>query len=284
VFLPAKDQYEEEKETNPSLEFVPPVAPDFSKTAESLGLKLSETGLITLTEDRFQRSSLGQAVEMQAGRVRGRTVAEVIAPADFFQPHQLQNLANDEFFVAWKIDDKPEREPAFEEIRDRVLLAFRMSKARDQALERANQIAKLLRELNGDVNRLREKEGELESITIPPVALWSNAPMFSMQMMSRPGRVATELPGLHYPSDELRNATFELKEGEVTVAPNQPHDIYYVVLLNKRESASREDFARSRQFIEMQIQSEQQEKMYRDWLADLRREASGKLARVPAGN
>jgi parvulin-like peptidyl-prolyl isomerase len=108
--------------------------------------------------------------------------------------------------------------------------------------------------------------------------------MFSMQMMSRPGRVATELPGLHYPSDELRNATFELKEGEVTVAPNQPHDIYYVVLLNKRESASREDFARSRQFIEMQIQSEQQEKMYRDWLADLRREASGKLARVPAGN
>ena len=51
-----------------------------------------------------------------------------------------------------------------------------------------------------------------------------------------------------------------------------------------REPASREEFARSRQFIEMQIQTELAERMYRDWLADLRREASGKVALAPAGN
>jgi peptidyl-prolyl cis-trans isomerase D len=284
IFLPAKDKFDEEKRDNPSLEFVAPEAPDFSKLADELGLKLAETGLTALDDESFKVSTFGQATPMES--TRGfRSVADVMASAEYFEPHQFQNFVSEEFFTAWKIDDKEEREPSFEEIRDRVLLSYQMMKARERAADRANKLAESLRDVQGDMEKFREKEGGIESITIAPMTLWSSAPMFSMQMMSRrPGRMPTDLPGLRLAGEELRNKTFELKEREVTVAPNQPKEIYYVVLLAKRESASREDFARSRQFVEMQLQTELAQKMYNQWREELRREASGKVALAPAGN
>jgi peptidyl-prolyl cis-trans isomerase D len=195
--------------------------------------------------------------------------------ADSYEPREFENLVNDEFFTAWKIDDQPEREPSFQEIRDKVLLAHQMLNARDRARDRADKLAQSLRELHGDIQKLRETDTGIETITIPPMALWSNAPVFSIQMMSRPRRVPTELPGLRFPSDELRSELFDRKEGDVAVAPNQPQDIYYVALVSKHQPASREDFARSRQLIEAQIQEEQAEKMALDWLLSLRKQASG---------
>jgi hypothetical protein len=99
-----------------------------------------------------------------------------------------------------------------------------------------------------------------------------------MSMMPRPNRIATELPGLRFPSDEFRTKLFELNEGDVTVAPNQPQDLYYVVAVSKRQVASREDFVRSKQMIEMQVESEQATKMVTDWLVNLRRESAGAVS------
>jgi hypothetical protein len=275
LYATAQDKFDEEKLTNPAAEFAAPRPPDFAKTAEELGLKFSETGLTSLDDEQFKSMSIGQAIEPAAGRSRGRTVAEVMSTVDFYEPHEFQNLLNDEYFRVWKIEDVPEQQPSYEKIRGKVLHAFQMKKARDLARDRASKLAESLRELQGDMQKLRETQSGFESITIPPTALWSTAPNLFPSVRSRPRRVTTELTGLRFPSEELRTMLFELQEGEVTVAPNEPQDIYYVVLVAKRQMASREDFARSRQFIEMQAQSEQAEKMATDWLLGLRKEAAG---------
>jgi hypothetical protein len=285
VFLPAQDKFEDEKLTNPTAKFVPPPKPDFSGDVEAAGLQFAETGLTALDQEPFASSSLGKSIELQGGRARGRSIVEVIGSADFYEPRESQNLITDEYFSVWKTEDVPEQEPSFEQIRGKVLLSYQMEKARELALARANKLANSLRELNGDVAKLRETEAGFETITIPPLPLWSNAPVYTMSMMPRPNRIATELPGLRFPSDEFRTKLFELNEGDVTVAPNQPQDLYYVVAVSKRQVASREDFVRSKQMIEMQVESEQATKMVTDWLVNLRRESAGAVKRQPiAGN
>src|SRR5262249_5278137 len=130
VYLPARDRFEDEKQTHPGAEFVAPEAPDFSKMAEDLGLKLSETGLTSLDDEEYKATGLNDAMESEGGRPRGRLAAEVLSTTDFYEPRQFQHYIQDEFYLVWKIDDVPEHQPSFDHIRDKVLLAFQMAKAR----------------------------------------------------------------------------------------------------------------------------------------------------------
>jgi parvulin-like peptidyl-prolyl isomerase len=283
VYLRAKDKYDVEKETNPELVFVPPPAPDFSQSAAELGFKFGETGMVGLDEEFVKLPGVGDAMEMRGGRLTGRMVPDVLSAADLYDPMEFRNF-KDEYFTVWKIADVPEREPDFGDVRETVLAAHRAIKARELAKEHASKVAESLR--NGDgMKKFHEQNPDVKTHEFGPVSLWSNAPTFSMSTMGRPGRVhPTDLPGLEYPTDELRTSTFKLKEGEVTVAANQPENTYYVVLVTKREPALREDFARSKALMEDQVLLEQLEKATRSWLQALRDESKGRKVKAPTGN
>ena len=284
-YLPAREAFEEEKNTQPA-HFEPPTPPDFAKVAAEKGLSFTETGLVSVGEELSNLPRIGQAIEVVSGRPTSRSMAEIMPARDFFDPILFRNL-DEEYFSIWKCGEEPEQQPPFEDIRDKVLAAYRIIKARELAKARAEKIADMLREVGGDLAKLREKEAIADPTSIPPLPLWSNSPMFSLPMMSRqPGIQPTELPGVRLPGSDLRNALFQLREGEVTAMPNQPQDIYYVVKLAKREPASMNDFARSRQFLEGQIESEQARRMVMDWLVNLRNESAGesKKTKAPTGN
>ncbi len=284
-YATAKDKFEEEKEKDASLKFIPPEPPDFVKIVEQAGMKYSETGLVSLDEGLAKVPGLGDSIELSGGRITGRSITQVMKTkaTDLFDPLGFKNFVED-YFVVWKVADEPERKPTFEESRQAVLAAYRATKARPLARARATKLADAVREA-GDLTKFREQQSEIKTITIPPLSLWSSAPLYSMNMMGRQGRVQpTELPGLQFPSDEFRTNTFRLKEGEVTVAPNQPEDTYYVVVLTKREPAVLESFARSRSLIEDQVAAEQTQKAAAQWLTELRRESASRKAKTPAGN
>ena len=283
VYTRARDKFEVEKESNPDLVFVPPPIPDFAQSANELGLKFADTGLVALNEDFLKIPIVGEAMEFRGGRP-SRSVPEVMIANDLYDPMEFRTL-QDEFATVWKVADVAERGPDFGDVREKVLAAYRTIKAREPAKEHATKLADSLRELGGDFEKFREQNPAVSSLTISPVSLWSNAPTFSMNMMGRTGRVhPTDLPGMQYPTDELRTNTFKLNEGEVTVAPNQPQDTYYVVLVTKREPASRESFVRSRPLVEDQVLQEQLEKVTKNWLQALRDESKGRKGRAPAGN
>jgi parvulin-like peptidyl-prolyl isomerase len=285
VYLRAKDNFDIEKETNPDAVFVPPVPPDFAKSASELGLQFAETGRVSLDEEFAKISGLGEAMELRGDRLTGRMVPEVMSATDLYDPVAFRTF-NDEYFAVWKVGDEAEREPDFADVREKVLAAYQSIKARDLAKEHATKLADSLRSVNGDIEKFREQNPNIKTLAFGPISLWSNAPSFSMNTMGRPGRVhPTDLPGLQFPTDELRTNTFKLKEGEVTVAANQPQDNYYILLVTKREESSLEEFARARTLIEDQVLQEQLEKTTAKWLQALRDEFK-KPARniVPAGN
>lgn len=283
VYSRAKDKYDVEKETKPDVVFVSPVPPNFSESANELGLQFAETGPVPLNEDFLKLPIVGEAMEIRGGRF-GRSVPEVMSSNDLYEPMEFRTF-KDEYASVWKVADVPEKEPDFGDVREQVLAAYRTIKARELAKEHASKLADLLRDLGGDLEKFRERNPGIETLAIGPIALWSNAPMFSMNMMGRQGRVhPTDLPGLQFPTDELRTNAFKLKEDEVTVASNQPEDTFYVVLLTKREPASREDFARSKALVEDQVLQEQLEKATKNWLQALRDESKRRKGKAPAGN
>ena len=103
--------------------------------------------------------------------------------------------------------------------------------------------------------------------------------------MFSPGKIEpTVLPGMNFPSDEMRSRIFKLKEGETSVAANQPEDTYYVILVTKREPATYEGFARARFMIENQVQEMQRQAELGQWLSDLRKESSAGKIKAPAGS
>ena len=279
-YLPLKTEFEKNNEKDKNLEFTPPKPPDFSKEVEELGLKFSETKLISFDDELPKVEGLGEAFELVSDATSRHSIRTVFNRVrDLYDPIELVN-GQEQYFTAWKVADVPSTEPKFSEARDKVLAAYRAIKARELARARAEKLAEAIRATGGNVPTVleREEDSELESITVPSVPLWSDSAMFGR------GRVEpTVLPGVEWPGDDLRSAVFQMKEGDVQVAPNQPQDTYYVMVMTKREPAVLESFARSRMLMEMQVREQLNQEQRARWISDLREQSRGKV-KAPAGN
>lgn len=77
-------------------------------------------------------------------------------------------------------------------------------------------------------------------------------------------------------SEALEEAIYGLKAGEVTKKPIQIGDNWYVVGVNSREEAKMEDFAKEREQLIEQKQSEKRGQVFTDYLGAIRREMETK--------
>jgi len=280
-FLPMKEEFDKKNEGKKNVEFTPPKPPDLTNEVAALGLKFEQTELIGFVDELPKVEGLGEAVEFAGDSATQRDIRAVLHSADLYDPLEFLN-SQEVYFVAWKVADVPEREPSFGEARELVLAAYRAIKAREPAKEQADRIANSLRDAAGDIAAVREKFPEMESISVPSVPLWSDS---APNSLFGPSRVQpSTLPGMEVPGAELRESVFQMKEGEIIVAANQPQNTYYVILLANREAASLESFARSRTLVEMQVRQELTEQQRMQWLSDLRAETSRGKRRPPSGN
>ncbi|GEM_PF-6766403 len=286
-YLPAKNAFDEakaEEKVAADAKFQPPKAPDLTKQVEELGFKFADTGLVSLDDEVDKIPGLGEANELSGDMMSGRTVRSVMDEADLYDPIVFKNY-KDEFFTVWKADDVAAHEPAFDEVRPRVLAAYKAIKARDKARGHADRIAQSLREAGGDMAKVREAYPGIDPIAVSPVPLWSSAGSLSPNRFMGFGRVEpVQLPGVRFPAEDFHTSLFKSKEGDVVVLANQPQDTYYVVRVAKREPTTYDAFAKSRTLIEEQLQSIRSSENAAQWLTHLRRESSPKKPTAPAGN
>ena len=127
----------------------------------------------------------------------------------------------------------------------------------------------------GDLTKLEGKYSEVKEVVSvkDPVPLWSTAPQLNFASFSPPRLIPTEVPGLQTPGEQLYETIFKLNEGQVAVAPNQPENVYYVVVVRKREPASREQFAQTAALTQRQLQMLKFRQVMQAWLEQVRREA-----------
>ena len=147
-------------------------------------------------------------------------------------------------YVSWKIEDKQAAIPTLDEVRDQVVSAWRLSKARELATEAATKIAAAVNAstdatLAGAVPEEKKKDFLTESL--PPFQ-WMD-PSFSPRMMQilsqlggqippgiRPDSATIgNVPELDNVGEDFMKAVFTASVNQATTAVNRTGTVVYVV-------------------------------------------------------
>ncbi len=227
-----RNQIDEAKEKGKSLDIQLPKLPDAAPFAKKLGLELATTPSLereaAATYELISTSKTG--LEWPS---RGRDFVE-----EFFdttigvnEPVELTD-SQGRRYLAWKMKDDEAHTPPLSQIRDQVVQAVKMKKARELAQKEADRLARQAREHDG---KLAEVVKDRPVITTAPVAKKIPA-IFTSQFQSEEQPV--DIKEIPYTGDELRELIFHLKPGDVQVGFNQPKTICYVITLVRRDSPS----------------------------------------------
>jgi peptidyl-prolyl cis-trans isomerase D len=210
---------------------------DLKAVAAAEGLTYEVTPLLT----REQAENYGQIAAAEVGLTPfsgGRKfAAEMFDPkTSLYEPVELSD-ALQRRFLARKIEDDPPRVPPLEEIRPEVVLAWKTEKARPKAEKAAQEFAAAVKKDGGTIKTDHVADRPVIA-TQPVTRMQPSLPLSPERFYSSTPPIPTELPQFPYASEELRDAYFGLRPGDVAVAANQPKTVYYVLTLDRRIPAS----------------------------------------------
>ncbi len=165
------------------------------------------------------------------------------------------------FALPMLVDKKEPRAAEFEEVKTQLVEVVKLEQARAKAEQIANQIA------SGSANA-GALAGSASGQNLK--ALESKAFTIGSPLGEGPSATTNE---------ELENAIYALKEGEVTKTPLKIGENYYIVGVTKREEANMDEFAKQRTtLMEQKLNSKRQE-VFSDYLASTkqRMETAGQI-------
>lgn len=177
-------------------------------------------------------------------------------------------------FLVWKVADEAAYVPPLDQIRDQVVRAWRLEKARELALKAAQSFAAKVRQPGNNFDALAQAEGRPVVVTSPVPRLQPGG-FLGSTFQPEPAR-PSEIPQLPDASSQLLASLFTLQPNQAKVEPNQSKTIYYVLALNDRLPVSVRSLYSEfgpRLSIELAVQSEANAERYRLWMNSLRAEA-----------
>ncbi len=217
------------KETLPRYESLKPLA-----EKEKLSYELTPLLAREVAEHYGLVSGAEQGLTRFSG---GRRFAEELfdSKASLFEPIEMTDGSNRRYLIR-KVEDNAPRVPALDEIRPEVVLAWKTMKAQPLAKKAADDYAAKVKaaggKIQGDI-----VEGHPVIATDPVTRLQPGRPLPNQFFETGPPTLS-DLSPLASPGSALRDAYFDLKDGAVAVAPNQPETIYYVLAQPNRLPAS----------------------------------------------
>jgi peptidyl-prolyl cis-trans isomerase D len=241
VLIPFADAYqtalgeiEETKKQGTRTTVVLPEPSDLKELARREDLNYDRTPM--LAREEAERYSQISGAEVGLSRLGGgRKFADEFfdSKTGLYEPVELIDLLGTRY-LARKVQDVPPHVPPLDQVRSAVALAWKTEKARPLAQKAAEHLAEQLKKRGG-----APKDSTVEGyrvVTIPPIP--------RRQSTFLPGRFETEppqetpVPEVSHAGEAFRTAYFSLQPGSVTVAPNQPKTVYYVLTADHREPAS----------------------------------------------
>ncbi|MBI3463722.1 MAG: SurA N-terminal domain-containing protein [Planctomycetes bacterium] len=197
---------------------------DFAKLAEGhAGITAGKTPLASATV-------IAETTELGKSRVNGQTDFGVVAFERLatFKPARSEDTDGNHYLF-WKIAEAEAKVPELAAVRKEVEHAWKMIKARNLALEKAQALAadagkepgKSLRESLGAQGKDVAETNRFSWLTL------GSSPL----MMGRPEPRLSEVDGVEAAGNEFMRTVYSLNENEVGVAMNYPQTIAYVVRL-----------------------------------------------------
>lgn len=219
----------------------PPAFPDLAAILlDYPGLELRETPLIGPVELR-REEAIGESMRLIRQTVNvGGQLEERNQPVNFVDYAFTQRIGNlDPFqsfslepaarYLTWKVDDVEAETPTLDQVRDKVVAAWKLERSRPAAEERAKALKTLIDEA-GDAPLQETLAPEGVEIIDPGPFSWTTQGL-------APGTLDTQgrepqlsrVEGLDQVGPDFMKAVFALEPGETTVAFNYPKTIAYVV-------------------------------------------------------
>jgi peptidyl-prolyl cis-trans isomerase D len=167
----------------------------------------------------------------------------------------------DGFAIPLLVDKKEPRDAEFAEVKDKVTEALKTQQASGKVEEIAKAIA------SGATN-----PASLASAATAKGLKAEDSKAFTLGAPLGKSQSAGT-------SQELEDAIFALKAGEVTKTPIKVGDGYYIVGVAKREEANMQDFAKQRDQMLQSSLFQKRGQVFEDYLADVRKkmEAAGQI-------
>lgn len=175
-------------------------------------------------------------------------ISMLVNPQDVGDKIPVQNG----FAIPLLADKKDPRDAEFDEVKAQLIEVVKLEKARSQVAEIANRIASgagSAGALSGAATASNLKVQDSKSFII-------GSPLGT-------GPSATT-------NEQLEDAIYALKEGEITKTPIQIGDNWYIVGVNKREDANMDDFAKERDSLRESMLSRKRGEVFSDYLAATR--------------
>ena len=156
------------------------------------------------------------------------------------------------FAIPVLIEKQDPRDATFDEVKDKVVEAVKQEEARN----RVEQLAK-------DIASGASTASALTSAASSKGLKAADQKAFTLGSPLGTGPSAST-------NEELENAIFALKEGEVTKTPIKVGDSWYIVGVTKREEANMENFAKERDTLLEQKLAEKRGRVFYEYLSNLR--------------
>ncbi len=244
-----------------------------AELAQKISDSLKQTKDVQKTAQDFAAQANMRAADMirETGYVKpGDTVDKIgnspqfeegIAPLQNPQDVGEKTPIPDGFAIPLLIDLRGPRDADFEEVKAQITELVKIQKAQAQVEEIAKQIASGAANAAGlgfAATGKNLKAGESKAFIL-------GSPLGE-------GPSATT-------SEELENAIYAMKEGEVTKTPIRVGDNWVIVGVTKREDADMAEFAKQRDTLMEQMLRQRRGEIYSDYLAATRREleAAGRI-------
>lgn len=250
-------KWEQDQHQDPTLR--EPARLDVKSIAQKYDLTEGRTPLRDVTEMRS--ADLGQFLPQEYGQQR--------------RPYSATLVGQDDLngYVYWRVDEKEEKVPEFDEIRDEVRKAWRLREAESIVKEVAEEKAA----------QARKEEKPLKDLFGDKVIESGEFSWLSYGNLSfRGGPLSeSEIEGVEKPGREFIEAVFALRKGEITVASNLPHSIYYVIRVTSDE-IERDFLSENQPSGEVDaIARTEHQLFYLDWLEELEKEMRIQWQRDP---
>ena len=222
--------------------------PNLKKIAESTGLSFGETSMLDISQlaiTPFGRSAVSQQ-DQSGGQVAVARFAMnpsfgIFNPAQsvYFDQMAMFEQRTPDFrqYIFWKIDERQAYVPELSEVREEVIEAWKIQKARQLAILEAEKLAKKV---------TRTEEPWKEALTVAQQSILVSTDPFTWLSSSSESPRISNVPKLDTVGQEFMQKVFSTPANSVAVAPNQGQNIYYVfrvAALDPPESELRERFS-----------------------------------------
>ena len=162
-------------------------------------------------------------------------------------PRPEQLLAGDKVFLTWLTDDKKPEVPSFADVKQEVLRAWKLRKARDLAKKKAEELVKQLPELKGDRQRIKDLAAEVGAtyLTLDRVAKLAQQEAGFSAGPRRYQRYEIPEATIEHPSPGIVEELLAIKDdpyGTSKLLTDEPKAHYYAATLVQRDEGGKNDF------------------------------------------